>query len=112
MADSGDLERMDDDENSRLTLTPSATMKSKDKEAELLSHSRHQKLVDMDEENLAQNQIDASQINMASTAVEQTHFIIVPSYSAWFDYNSIHQIEKQAHPDFFNGSNKSKTPET
>ena len=23
---------------------------------------------------------------------EQTHHIIVPSYSAWFDYNSIHAI--------------------
>ncbi|ESP02982.1 hypothetical protein LOTGIDRAFT_177862 [Lottia gigantea] len=42
---------------------------------------------------------------------EQTHHIIVPSYSAWFDYNSIHAIEKRALPEFFNGKNKSKTPE-
>lgn len=42
---------------------------------------------------------------------EQTHHIIVPSYSAWFDYNSIHEIEKRALPEFFNGKNKSKTPE-
>lgn len=42
---------------------------------------------------------------------EQTHHIIVPSYSAWFDYNSIHSIEKRALPEFFNGKNKSKTPE-
>merc|ERR1719211_543129 len=42
---------------------------------------------------------------------EQTHHIIVPSYSAWFDYNSIHSIEKRHLPEFFNGKNRSKTPE-
>lgn len=45
------------------------------------------------------------------TAVDQTHCIIIPSYSAWFDYNCIHGIEKRALPEFFNGKNKSKTPE-
>ncbi|XP_030829488.1 SWI/SNF complex subunit SMARCC2 isoform X3 [Strongylocentrotus purpuratus] len=42
---------------------------------------------------------------------EQTHHIVVPSYSAWFDYNSIHAIERRALPEFFNIKNKSKTPE-
>lgn len=42
---------------------------------------------------------------------EQTHYIIIPSYSAWFDYNSIHEIEKRAMTEFFNARNKSKTPE-
>lgn len=42
---------------------------------------------------------------------EQTHHIIIPSYSAWFDYNAIHSIERRALPEFFNGKNKSKTPE-
>lgn len=42
---------------------------------------------------------------------EQTHHIIVPSYSAWFDYNAVHEVEKRALPEFFNGRNKSKTPE-
>ncbi|XP_070535822.1 LOW QUALITY PROTEIN: SWI/SNF complex subunit SMARCC2-like [Ptychodera flava] len=42
---------------------------------------------------------------------EQTHHIIIPSYAAWFDYNSIHAIERRALPEFFNGKNKSKTPE-
>ncbi|XP_046577111.1 SWI/SNF complex subunit SMARCC2-like [Haliotis rubra] len=42
---------------------------------------------------------------------EQTHHIVIPSYSAWFDYNSIHAIERRALPEFFNGKNKSKTPE-
>lgn len=45
------------------------------------------------------------------TLTEQTHHIIVPSYSAWFDYNSIHAIERRALPEFFNGKNRSKTPE-
>ena len=42
---------------------------------------------------------------------EQTHHIIVPSYSSWFDYNAIHSIEKRALPEFFNGKNRSKAPE-
>ena len=42
---------------------------------------------------------------------EQTHHIIVPSYSTWFDYHSIHSIERRGLPEFFNGKNKSKTPE-
>ncbi|KAK7794654.1 hypothetical protein R5R35_004445 [Gryllus longicercus] len=37
--------------------------------------------------------------------------IIIPSYSAWFDYNSIHSVEKRALPEFFNSKSKSKTPE-
>ena len=31
--------------------------------------------------------------------------------SSWFDYNAIHSIEKRALPEFFNGKNRSKTPE-
>lgn len=42
---------------------------------------------------------------------EQTHHIIVPSYSSWFDYNAVHSIEKRALPEFFNGKNRSKSPE-
>lgn len=46
-----------------------------------------------------------------NNVTEQTHHIIIPSYSAWFDYNSIHIVEKRALPEFFNAKNKSKTPE-
>jgi SWI/SNF related-matrix-associated actin-dependent regulator of chromatin subfamily C len=42
--------------------------------------------------------------------VQQTHAIIVPSYSAWFDMSQIHPIERKALPEFFNGRNRSKTP--
>ncbi|XP_077301192.1 SWI/SNF- related protein mor isoform X3 [Arctopsyche grandis] len=52
-----------------------------------------------------------SKDDMEDNVTEQTHHIIVPSYAAWFDYNSIHTIEKRALPEFFNGKNKSKTPE-
>lgn len=45
-------------------------------------------------------------------ATEQSSHIIVPSYSAWFDYTSIHAIERRALPEFFSGKNRSKTPET
>lgn len=44
-------------------------------------------------------------------AIVQTHNIVIPSYSAWFAYNSIHAIEKRSLPEFFNGHNRSKTPE-
>lgn len=44
-------------------------------------------------------------------APEQTHYIVVPSYSSWFDYNSISVVERRALPEFFNNKNESKTPE-
>ncbi|XP_065314493.1 SWI/SNF complex subunit SMARCC2-like isoform X2 [Gordionus sp. m RMFG-2023] len=53
---------------------------------------------------------NSSSCNNTSSA-EQTYHIIIPSYSAWFDYNSINRVEKRALPEFFNGINKSKTPE-
>jgi hypothetical protein len=43
--------------------------------------------------------------------VHQAHNIIIPSYSAWFHYNSINAIEKRSLPEFFNGNNRSKSPE-
>uniref|UniRef100_A0A8U8C222 Uncharacterized protein n=1 Tax=Geospiza parvula TaxID=87175 RepID=A0A8U8C222_GEOPR len=51
--------------------------------------------------------LDAGEDNVT----EQTNHIIIPSYASWFDYNCIHVIERRALPEFFNGKNKSKTPE-
>lgn len=51
------------------------------------------------------------EVDTDDTLTEQTHHIIIPSYTAWFDYNAIHAIERRALPEFFNGKNKSKTPE-
>lgn len=40
----------------------------------------------------------------------QTHAIILPSYSTWFDMSTIHPNEQKALPEFFNSRNRSKTP--
>lgn len=45
------------------------------------------------------------------TATPQAHNIVIPSYSSWFNYQSIHAIEKRSLPEFFSGKNRSKTPE-
>ncbi|EOD52403.1 putative rsc complex subunit protein [Neofusicoccum parvum UCRNP2] len=45
-----------------------------------------------------------------SHLIAQTHAIILPSYSTWFDMHSIHNIERKALPEFFNSRNRSKTP--
>lgn len=45
-----------------------------------------------------------------SHLIAQTHAIILPSYSTWFDMHQIHSIEKRALPEFFNSRNRSKTP--
>ena len=42
--------------------------------------------------------------------ISQTHSIILPSYSTWFDMHIINAIEKKALPEFFNQRNRSKTP--
>lgn len=52
------------------------------------------------------------QASARSHLIEQTHRIILPSYSAWFDMNQIHNLEKKALPEFFNSRNRSKTPAT
>jgi SWI/SNF related-matrix-associated actin-dependent regulator of chromatin subfamily C len=42
--------------------------------------------------------------------ISQTHAIVLPSYSTWFDMRHIHNIERKALPEFFNSRNRSKTP--
>jgi SWI/SNF related-matrix-associated actin-dependent regulator of chromatin subfamily C len=42
--------------------------------------------------------------------ISQTHAIVLPSYSSWFDMNAIHDIERKAMPEFFNNRNRSKSP--
>jgi hypothetical protein len=65
---------------------------------------------DIDDQQI---QGDSNQIKKYndSEACEQTHHIIIPSYSAWFDYNAINSIEKRGLIEFFNSKNRSKTPE-
>lgn len=45
-----------------------------------------------------------------SHLVAQTHQIILPSYSTWFDMHTVHALEKKSLPEFFNTRNRSKTP--
>ena len=45
-----------------------------------------------------------------SHLIAQTHSIVLPSYSTWFDMHLIHQIERKSLPEFFNNRNRSKTP--
>ncbi|XP_053743133.1 SWI/SNF complex subunit SMARCC1 isoform X1 [Synchiropus splendidus] len=64
-----------------------------------------------DEEDQSKAEVSRLMDTNEDNVTEQTHHIIIPSYSAWFDYNCIHEIERRALPEFFNGKNKSKTPE-
>ena len=68
-----------------------------------------------DGEDIDDQQIqgDSNQIKKFNDpeACEQTHNIIIPSYSAWFDYNAINSIEKRGLSEFFNEKNRSKAPE-
>ncbi|XP_059488123.1 SWI/SNF complex subunit SMARCC2 isoform X2 [Neocloeon triangulifer] len=58
-----------------------------------------------------ENQDAAKDDGQEDNVTEQTHHIVIPSYAAWFDYNAIHTVERRAMPEFFNGKNRSKTPE-
>ncbi|KAJ2845006.1 SWI/SNF and RSC complex subunit Ssr2, partial [Coemansia brasiliensis] len=48
--------------------------------------------------------------NARRLLVEQTQEIVVPSYAAWFRLGDVHENERRALPEFFNGRNMSKTP--
>ncbi|TDL22843.1 SWIRM-domain-containing protein [Rickenella mellea] len=59
-------------------------------------------------------QLEATRLRLEDQArkylAAQTHEVIIPSYSAWFDMSKIHQVERRALPEFFNSRNRSKTP--
>lgn len=67
---------------------------------------------DNDEEDPAQ--LEAARLRLEEQArkylAAQTHEVIIPSYSAWFDMSKIHPVERRALPEFFNSRNRSKTP--
>ncbi|CAE6459618.1 unnamed protein product [Rhizoctonia solani] len=65
----------------------------------------------MAETSVADVSMDESAANQAKRYLaSQTHDIIIPSYSTWFDMGAIHSVEKRALPEFFNSRNRSKTP--
>lgn len=59
-------------------------------------------------------QLEATRMRLEDQArkylAQQTHQVVIPSYSAWFDMSKVHQVEKRALPEFFNSRNRSKTP--
>ncbi|KAI0035443.1 Smarcc1 protein [Vararia minispora EC-137] len=59
-------------------------------------------------------QLEANRLRLEEQArkylAAQTHEVIIPSYSAWFDMSKIHPVERKALPEFFNSRNRSKTP--
>lgn len=67
---------------------------------------------DNDDEDPAQ--LEATRLRLEEQArkylAAQTHEVIIPSYSAWFDMSKIHPVERRAVPEFFNSRNRSKTP--
>ena len=66
------------------------------------------------ENGTAEGQIEKTKASIESSArehlISQTHSIILPSYSTWFDMHKINNIERKALPEFFNNRNRSKTP--
>jgi SWI/SNF related-matrix-associated actin-dependent regulator of chromatin subfamily C len=67
---------------------------------------------DNDDEDPAQ--LEATRLKLEDQArkylAAQTHEVIIPSYSSWFDMSKIHPVERRALPEFFNSRNRSKTP--
>ena len=67
---------------------------------------------DNDEEDPAQ--LEATRVRLEEQArkylAAQTHEVIIPSYSAWFNMAKIHPVERRALPEFFNSRHRSKTP--
>ncbi|CAK5261864.1 unnamed protein product [Mycena citricolor] len=67
---------------------------------------------DEDDEDPAQ--LEATRLRLEEQArkylAAQTHEVIIPSFSAWFDMSKIHPVERRALPEFFNSRNRSKTP--
>lgn len=66
------------------------------------------------ENRVSEAQPEKTKASIESSArehlISQTHSIILPSYSTWFDMHKINPIERKALPEFFNNRNRSKTP--
>ncbi|KAI6189862.1 SWI/SNF complex subunit SMARCC2 [Aphelenchoides bicaudatus] len=102
----GETSPMPENEDSQSQLVPVQIPKGKESAPEY-SAPKNQKLTDLDEENVAQNE----RAEDPNSTIGSTHYIVIPSYASWFDYNSIHDNEKRGLPEFFRGDNKSRTPE-
>ncbi|CCF60674.1 hypothetical protein KAFR_0L00670 [Kazachstania africana CBS 2517] len=43
---------------------------------------------------------------------KQTHPVIIPSFTSWFDISEVHEIERRSLPDFFDDSSRFKSPKS
>jgi SWI/SNF related-matrix-associated actin-dependent regulator of chromatin subfamily C len=66
------------------------------------------------ENGTADGQVEKTKASVEASArehlISQTHSIVLPSYSTWFDMYKINPLERKALPEFFNNRNRSKTP--
>ncbi|KIV98246.1 hypothetical protein PV10_01913 [Exophiala mesophila] len=87
-----------------------AKIEDPDAEKDAVAESQDPALGDSGAEvNTAQSK-SALEAAANSHLIAQTHQIILPSYSTWFDMHTIHALEKKSLPEFFNTRNRSKTP--
>ncbi|KNC83137.1 hypothetical protein SARC_04609 [Sphaeroforma arctica JP610] len=102
--------------------TPVAPVKSSETRASAESAADKEKnITDVDSQETAPMEPEEREATVTEPEIEeqgpdkyyaeQTDMVVVPSHSAWFDYNAIHSIEKRALPEFFTGNSRSKTPE-
>lgn len=74
-------------------------------------------IIEQDESNNVPSAVALSAQHRKAAALakrylaSQTQEIIIPSYSTWFSFNTISPLERRSLPEFFNGRNRSKTPE-
>jgi len=98
---------MDDDDRS------SSSGQSEPEEQHQQQHQHQQQRQQQQEEEDAAA-LESQRLHLESQArlylAQQTHPIIIPSYSSWFSFNSIHPLEMKSLPEFFNSKNRSKTP--
>jgi len=60
-------------------------------------------MLDLDAEQITSYIDDGQQDEIEEDQLEhRSNLIIVPSYTSWFDYTSVHPIERRAMPEFFN----------
>lgn len=99
-----------DDVNLREVVVPKAAPNVKQHE---LAPVRGGTVLDLDLEQALYYDDNEPVSDDQQHAIDQTNYIIVPSFTSWFDYNSIHTIERKALPEFFckSSSIHNKTPE-
>lgn len=94
---------------------PEASDNIKDEEmADTQDQKDGQELAVAGTEEDGEGQVEKTKASIESAArehlISQTHSIVLPSYSTWFDMHKINKVEQKALPEFFNNRNRSKTP--